>query len=93
MKYTGRAAFCPHFQHMDDLFAPPPPPPPPQLLKLFKENYIQFANMNLWDNFFFYILTYEGLLINEVGKFIYEILSVKRNAAIYMWHILTGRML
>ena len=49
-----------------------------ELLKLFTENYIQFGSMNLWDKFF-YILTYEGSLINQVGKFIYEILSVKRD--------------
>ena len=60
-----------------------------ELLKLFTDNYIQFGSMNLWDKFF-YILTYRGSLINQVGKFIYEILSVKRNTP--MWHVLTGRI-
>ena len=51
---------------------------------IFKENCGQFDNMNPWE-MFLYIFTHEGWLFNQVGNFLCEILSIKRNAL--MWHI------
>ena len=55
------------------------------LFMMFGENCGKFDDMNPWE-MFLYILTHEGWLINQVGKFLYyEILSIKRNVPV--WHI------